>query len=334
MNKSFLHKLSYLITVVAMLSFATACEEEETFQWAQGTPPSTETPGNGNNEGDNGGDNGENNENNNGGENTGNNSGGDNVGSVVSNAYTRRLETPALKGGNYFIYHNTKVGTDSVMTYCYEYDPQKQHSRWIAFRFDSKTRTKNVSRTDAWSDDPKLPSHCHIGTRGFSGYDRGHICASADRLYSRNANEQTFYMSNMSPQLSKFNQNYWVTFEGHVQELGRNSSFADTLYVVKGGTIEDNQILTYVERDNGTRVAVPQYYFMALLKVKNNVYTAIAFWADHKANTKNATISDMQKAAITIDELEKKTGIDFFHNLPDAAESVVESQITLSAWNL
>lgn len=84
-------------------------------------------------------------------------------------------------------------------------------------------------------------------------------------------------MSNMSPQLSAFNQGYWVTLEGLVQKLGRNTSFSDTLYVVKGGTVAANQVKTHITRPNGKRVAVPKYYYMALLKVKNGVYSSVAF---------------------------------------------------------
>lgn len=313
MTEKLLHIIFYLFTALAIPSLIASCDEEDEYTWATGS---------GNTE--SGEENESGKENNNQGEST-----------VHQQPYQLNVEVPKLKDGNLYVYHNTMSGSDSVMTYCYEYNPEKQHTRWIAFRFDSKTRGKSVSRSDAWSDDPKLPVECHIGTEGFSGFDRGHLCASADRLYSYAANAQTFYMSNMSPQYSRFNQNYWVAFEGHVQDLGRNASFADTLYVVKGGTIEDDQILSYVRRYNGAFVAVPKYYFMALLKVKNNVYTGIAFWTEHKnSNYGNVGKSAIAAAAVTIDELEEKTGIDFFHNLPDAAETAVEKSFTLSAWSL
>ncbi len=318
MTEKLIYILFYLFTASVTLCGVTSCDEEDEYTWVTGS--GNNNSGEGEGEGESGGSGSENN----------------NLGeSVVYQPYQLNVEVPALKEGNLYVYHNTISGSDSVMTYCYEYNPEKQHTRWIAFRFDGKTRAKSVSRSDAWSDDPKLPVECHIGTEGFSGFDRGHICASADRLYSYAANAQTFYMCNMSPQYSRFNQNYWVAFEGHVQDLGRNASFADTLYVVKGGTIEDNQILSYVHRYNGASVAVPAYYFMALLKVKNNVYTGIAFWTEHKnTNYGNVGKSAIAAAAVTIDELEEKTGIDFFHNLPDAAETAVEKSFTLSAWSL
>ncbi len=142
----------------------------------------------------------------------------------------------------------------------------------------------------------------------------------------------TFYVSNMSPQVGHFNQKYWTALEGLVQDLGRNSAFADTLYVVKGGTTDRNVgVLKYVA--NG-RVPVPAHYFMALLKVKNGVYSGIAFWLENKNYGKTGTTADMRKHAISIAQLEHNTGINFFHNLPDAVEQRVEKDFTLSAWKL
>lgn len=270
-------------------------------------------------------------------------------------AYALRIEVPKLSDKGIFVEHSTSYKGDSVMTYCLEYDAAAMHSRWIAFRFDGLTSVSNVGRSDEpFVDDPDLPSACRVGSNGFGSqyygldgklqslssgqFDRGHLCASADRYMSREANEQTFYMSNMSPQMSKFNSPYWSSYENYVQKKGRTPSFADTLYVVKGGTITSDKILGYVPRNNGTRVSIPAYYFMALLKCKNGTYEAMAFWMKHEIYSKytetSAPNSELAAHIITIDELEEKTGIDFFHNLPDDIETSVEAKFTTSAWGL
>lgn len=264
-----------------------------------------------------------------------------------------RLEVPRLQDGNIFVTHHVAYQSDSVMNYCLEYDPQAMHSHWVAFRFDPVTRQSNVGRSsEPFIDDPALPDACHIGYNGFGQtyidlqgqlrqlpsrqFDRGHLCASADRYLSREANEQTFFMSNMSPQMSNFNSPYWSSFEQYVQKRGRDASFADTLYVVKGGTIAPGQILGYVARPNGSSVAIPRYYFMALLRCKNNKYSALAFWMEHKDYGLVEPLSNSEISAhvISIDELEQKTDIDFFPNLPDNIESTVESFVAKSAWLL
>lgn len=251
-----------------------------------------------------------------------------------------RMETPRIlsDGLTVVVSHDVAINGKKVVTYELEYDKSKFHSRWVAFRFDGNTRAQSVGRSDEpFMDDPSLSSTLHIGYKGFGpGYDRGHLCASADRLYDRTANEQTFYMSNMSPQLSSFNQGYWVTLESQVQKLGRSKTFSDTLYVVKGGTIKEGQIKSYITRNNGNKVAVPKYYYMALLKVKNGVYHSIAFWMEHKEygySYKNkAPLSEIMNHAVSVNELEQLTGIDFFPNLPDATEEKVEDQKDINTW--
>lgn len=250
-----------------------------------------------------------------------------------------RLETPDIPEDNAIIVsHWTIENGDSVMTYCLQYDAQKYHSKWVAFRFDGITAKKVVGRSGEFQDDPALTTDLYIGSNSYWGYDRGHLCASEDRVYSTQANSNTFYMSNMSPQISSFNQGYWVTLEGQIQKLGRDRTFCDTLYVVKGGTIRDGQIKTYVERPNGKNVAVPKYYFVALLKVKNNQYSSIGFWLEHKevnySYEKQAPLSVFKETVVTIDDLEQKTGFDFFHNLPDNIETPVEKLKEPAAWGI
>ena len=255
----------------------------------------------------------------------------------ATGAEKQRLEVPAMELGNDFIAHYD----GNVMTYCLEYDRSKWHSRWVAFRFDNKTRAKKVSRKDygvrpQYPADPKLPTGVAIPSdASFNGYDHGHLCASADRLYSRTANDQTFYMTNMSPMIGNFNQGYWVTLEGLVQSLVRNTSFSDTLYVVKGGTIQDGM---FSKRVASNRIVVPKYYYMALLRYRGGTYSAIAFWVEHKDygydDKFHAPQPIMRQHAVSVDELETNTGIDFFHNLPDAVEVLVEKQCAPSDWGM
>lgn len=271
-------------------------------------------------------------------------SGGGSTAGTPSKEITERMETPQVltNGSTVLLSHFTQEGGKDVLCYSVEYDKAKLHSRWVAFRFDGNTRARTVSRSDEpFADDPDLPDNLKIGSNGFGyTYNRGHLCASADRLYSSNANTITFYMSNMSPQLGSFNQAYWITLENLVQKLGRDNTFADTLYVVKGGTVKDNQIKEWLTRPNGKKVAVPQYYFMALLKVKNGVYSSIAFWMEHKDYgydyNHKAPLSDIAGDALSVNELEEKTGINFFPNLTKIKqkEESIEAQFTPSNWKM
>ena len=272
-----------------------------------------------------------------------------NIGSP-SAANAKMTEVPALQKGDVFVTHdlvfthkevndlgNDTIINDTVMNYCLAYDTIQYHSRWVAFRFDGSNRTKVVDRSedDPFTDDTQISAKHWIGSKGFGyGYDRGHLCASMDRRISRDAEKQTFFMTNMSPQMASFNQKYWLGYEEYVQGLGRNASFSDTLYVVKGGTIDKDKIIGHVYRTNGKQVAIPKFYYMALLKCKSSGYEAIAFWMEHKEYGTDADKAEIARHAISIDELEEYTGIDFFHNLPDGAETEVEKTFNLSSWNL
>ena len=164
------------------------------------------------------------------------------------------------------------------------------------------------------------------------------MVGSAERLYSHEANVQTFYMSNMSPMNGNFNSIYWGEIETLVRNWGRNCGAGDTLYVVKGGTLDSLLTTTTVKNTLGETVqmAVPKYYYIAVLSLSSEGKAkAIGFWIEHK-DFKDSSLSNLKKirqsAACTIDELEERTGIDFFCNVPDCIENIVEARYTRSSW--
>lgn len=223
-----------------------------------------------------------------------------------------------------------------ILNYTVDWHADKKHSRWVAFTFTAENSKQSWNRNNwkntEWKGDPFQPDpalsageRTELSDFKGSGYDRGHLCASADRLNSKDCNEQTFYLSNMSPQIGRFNQQDWVDLEGLVQNWGRSSTFRDTLYVVKGGTIRDDQILRYTK----SGMPVPKYYFMALMCKKSGTYKAIGFWVEHKSYGGSPDVSSW---AVSIDELEEKTGIDFFCNLPDRIENPIEKTFSLESW--
>ncbi|WP_251623760.1 DNA/RNA non-specific endonuclease [Odoribacter lunatus] len=247
----------------------------------------------------------------------------------LTNTVPGRLGIPRLTGDTVtykFIDHTVSWQGKAVSNYSMEYNLDLRHTRWVAFTAYDLTSTDNVSRTNAWADDPEVPENSRTERTDYSGYDRGHLVASNDRRYSREANEQTFYYSNMSPQLSNFNQGIWQKLEENVKSWMQDESLRDTLYIVKGGTIREDQVLKY----NGAHsVPVPKYYFMAVLAKKGTTYKSIAFWLEHK---KYSGPYDLQGKALSVDELEEKTGIDFFPLLPDVIERPIEASYTLDDW--
>lgn len=258
-----------------------------------------------------------------------------------------RTEFPHIAGGtdNLIIVHKVSgFGRDGV-NYSIEWDCQEKAQRWTCYQMHAGNSAENWKRSqwnstpwkgDPFQEDKDIPAEYRTTLDDYrgSGYDRGHICPSADRLYSQDVNEQTFYMSNMHPQKHNFNAGIWEDMEGQVRKWNTNT-FRDTLFVCKGGTINEQlgQVLTRTK----SGVIVPKYFFMAILCKKNGSYKAMAFWAEH--TDKKASGAKLADYAISIDELEKKTGIDFFCNLPDDVEDRVEavdpkSDAAKTAWRL
>ena len=260
-----------------------------------------------------------------------------NANDASTDASLARWEMPATDTSCDYITHYT---SDGLLNYAMEYSKEKMHSRWVAYRYDSKLKAQVTSRSDEWGVEPFYNNNktYQIATGFFGGYNRGHLVGSAERLYSHEANVQTFYMSNMSPMNGNFNSIYWGEIETLVRNWGRNCGAGDTLYVVKGGTLDSLLTTTTVKNTLGETVqmAVPKYYYIAVLSLSSEGKAkAIGFWIEHK-DFKDSSLSNLKKirqaAACTIDELEERTGIDFFCNVPDCIENIVEARYTRSSW--
>lgn len=270
---------------------------------------------------------------------------------VTTDKAVTRLEFPKLKGGNSIVCvyrdDNSKQYDPDNVNYSVEWDCDKKSQRWSCYIITKKNRAKNTDRyyseSNQYPNDPKLAASNRWEKDYIyrSGFDHGHICNSQDRVYSANANYQTFYLTNMQPQYSVFNgsdkkyninnkpHGIWVKMEYYLH--GFTLGDKDTMYVCKGGTIDkEEHILTRIQG----KLIVPKYFFVAVL-VKKMVdgqayYKSIGMWFPHT----NVYHGDdkLSDYTMSIKDLEAKTGIDFFCNLPDNIEQDVESKKILSDW--
>ena len=248
-----------------------------------------------------------------------------------------RLEFPRLKGGkSIVIVHNTDDAYG--LNFCTEWDYDKMSQRWSCYQM-YKGYTGKAGR---YEGNPQYPFDEDLQAieaktgltmywdqdyfRG-SGYDHGHICPSADRQYSTAANKQTFYLTNMQPQYPKFNQKLWAEMEDRMRKWIANSPATDTMYVCKGGTIDDEANIIERVKD---KLIVPKYFYMAILYKNSEGYKAIAFWAEN-INVDHSG-DDLRDYVMSIDRLEEMTGIDFFCNLPDDIENKVEANTYTQSW--
>ncbi|MBQ7253634.1 MAG: DNA/RNA non-specific endonuclease [Bacteroidales bacterium] len=238
------------------------------------------------------------------------------------------LELPATDDASlYFITHesNNAAGRN----YSFYWDTRALVANWVAYPLN-KNLIGSGSRTNEWGLDPKLPRDVqpvlYSGYRSSTAsgnidggtvyYDRGHQLPSADRL-NPSENVQTFYGTNITPQVNELNSYIWASLEGRVRDWSK--SF-DTLYVVSGCVTKGSNAYAY--DNDGKKVTVPVGYYKALLGYDRNRakgitsqtlgYTAVGFYLEQRPYSDENYLD----CAMTIDELEKKVGVDLFVNLP------------------
>lgn len=262
------------------------------------------------------------------------------------NAFLARLEMPKAKAGSTVVTHTTD---DYGVTYSLEWDSKIRAQRWTCYDLNKRNAAKNGNTRkslwngeDPWNFDPdvakseqqaltnELSKSYYPGTKDY--YEKGHICPSNDRLYTKEANRQTFFMTNILPMVHNFNGGIWSVMELKVNSWAQKLGDGDTIFVCKGGTIDkDSQILGKTINNH----VVPKYYFMALLMKTSAGQKMLGFWVEHlnEDHSKDA----LSGYVVNIDELEQKTGIDFFCNLSDTIEEQLESKTAadiISAWGL
>lgn len=235
------------------------------------------------------------------------------------------MELPAIPEGMDAFTHSMTVGSVSTRNYSFLWDYSNLVAPWVAYPLCVWNMSGKAGRTNAWDLDPLLPANKQpVLTRGFSEgnagwFARGHQIASADRQTSYSSNAMTFYGTNMTPQINNgFNADIWANLEGKVRSWAGRS---DTLYVVTGCVIDykKGETVKYAVDNYGKKVTVPTAYYKVVLRyMKNSTvgysgYSACAVWLDHKVySTKNID----SKYSMSVKDLEKKVGMDFFVNLP------------------
>ena len=243
----------------------------------------------------------------------------------------REVLVHAMSGGKY-----SSKSMDGVRNWSCYWDYKEHMSLWVAYPLNKSLRGSG-SRSNSWCYDPLLPVSIQPnivqGSYG-GGWTRGHQLPSADRLKPESANISTFTPTNMTPQDYDFNCGIWANLE---QAVRNYSDKADTLYVVTGALF-DNSVQTSGTK-SGFAVKIPGYYFKALLYRGSQSaakgtkgFMSAAFLLPHTSNISGGNYSEY---LMSVDQLEEKTGIDFFPNLVsvvgEETAATIESSV-LSWW--
>ena len=240
----------------------------------------------------------------------------------------------------YKVTHTASMGGITQRNYTCLYDPEMYASYWVAYPLCSSHL--GSGRDDNWAYDPDVPNAkqtnavsgaygVNISTPNYDSnlYARGHQIPNADRTVNDSMSDQTYYMTNITPQIQNgFNGGIWNNLEAAIRSL---TSSCDTVYVVTGAAFRkkggSETINTIVNTRDSKTLPVPNYYWKALLKVTWSGSTvtaasAIGFWLPHE-DLKGESYSD-SKYVVSVDQIEAWTGFDLFTNLPGDNTSGIE----------
>ena len=257
------------------------------------------------------------------------------------------LELPGAErnGAEYRVTHYAQMEGRKQRNYTVLYDPDTFASYWVAYPLCHSHMTSG--REEIWDYDPKVGRHHQTSvSRGYGAscptenypknfYARGHQLPNADRNAVPQMQYQTYYSTNITPQLQYgFNAGIWKNLETAVRACVPQG---DTLYVVTCAAfrkVGENLVAKkIVNKNDGKSLPVPNYYWKVLLKVKRSGGVvddaiAIGFWMPHRDLKSHGYPS----FAVSVDQIEAWTGFDMFVNLPEFVQNKAESNVSWSAF--
>lgn len=205
--------------------------------------------------------------------------------------------------------------------YTLQYNETFEQADWVAYELTREEVEGIIARKDAFRSDPDIETgSASLKDYKGSGYDRGHLAPAADMKMTAQSMKDSFYMSNMSPQNPSLNRGIWKELEGLVRDWAVENG---AVYVVTGPILTENSYPVIGPNE----VAVPDYYYKVILDYTEPELKGIAFILPNKRRE-----GELMEFALTIDEAEEATGLDFFPLLADPIESHLESDLDLSLW--
>ncbi len=206
--------------------------------------------------------------------------------------------------------------------YSLSYNETYEQAEWVAYELIKNHLSNNTFKRPYFELDSKVTTKsAHYRNFKNSGYNKGHLCPAGDRKFSKEAFDETFLTSNISPQLYDFNGGIWNRLEEKTRYWAGKY---DKLYVITGGVLSSDLKTIGTEK-----VAVPNYFYKIILDYTEPEIKAIAFLIPHEASEKG-----LYQFVTSIDKIEALTGIDFFPKLDDKTENELEASESYTNWNL
>jgi endonuclease G len=216
---------------------------------------------------------------------------------------------PSITDSTHFVVHTG---------YAVQYNHAKHDPAWVAYYLTPDRVVTHGRRHGEFVPDPLVrggTANTHDYSR--SGYDRGHQAPAADFKWNDAAEDESFYMSNVCPQKPELNRGIWEDLEKHVRYWAKLHSL---LYIVTGPVLAHCD--GYIGSDN---VCVPEYFFKVVLDCQD--MTAIGFVMKNEGSAQS-----LSSFVVTVDSVEKISGIHFFASLPPDEARKIETHVDAGHW--
>lgn len=203
--------------------------------------------------------------------------------------------------------------------YVLAYNEDYEQAEWVAYQLTRQHLNENhAERPNTFRPDPDVRTESAT-PRDYasSGYDKGHLCPAADMAFDSKAIDETFYMSNISPQVPAFNVGIWRELEELTRDWARK--FKD-LYVVTGPVLRPGR-----PHIGFSKVAVPEAFYKVLYAPDQE--KSIAFVIPNELGNQS-----VMSFSCNIDQVEELTGIDFFPKLLNGPNEAIEASLDRSIW--
>ncbi len=197
------------------------------------------------------------------------------------------------------------------------YNSIHKQANWVYYFPQLTNKTNKTKRTNNFKEDTSVwAGSAKPSDYTKSGYDRGHLCPAGDMTLSVEAMSETFFMSNMSPQVPGFNRGIWKSVEDQVRVWGKR----ERIYVVTGPVFKNLK-----GKIGKSGISVPGYYYKVIYAPLRQ--QMIGFILPNEKSRKS-----FMEYVVTVDSVENFTGIDFFPQLPDSLENRLESTVDDRKW--
>ena len=205
-----------------------------------------------------------------------------------------------------------------LLGYNYSY----RQAVWVAYTLTAENlQAKQVRRRDKFRADPEVKNHpVHPKDYARSGFDKGHLAPAADMTYSFGSMNDSFFMTNISPQIPGCNRGIWKRLENQVRHWAIKEG---KIYIITGPIFSEKPAVMKT-----AAIPVPVAFYKVILDLTPPM-KMIGFIVPNQTSKRR-----VDSFAVSIDKVEQATGYDFFRELDDELENSLEKTCDINIWKL